>query len=141
MVTIETSWRGAFTSQEANLLHAEAFGTRVYDVSEWDWRHLVERHSLGWVIARATTATSPTAGLVGFANVVWDGLVHAWIQDVMVATVARRHGIGQRLVRVAADGARAAGCEWLHVDFEDDLRSFYVEACGFTPTNAGLLRL
>ena len=37
--------------------------------------------------------------------------------------------------------AREARCEWLHVDFEDDLRSFYFDACGFISTNAGLLRL
>jgi len=139
-VTIETFWRGAFTSQEANLLHAEAFGTRMFTVSEWDWRGLVDAHSLGWVTARVTPV-GETSELIGFVNVVSDGLVHAWIQDVMVATVARRQGIGQQLVRVAADGARLARCEWLHVDFEDDLRSFYFDACGFSPTNAGLLSL
>jgi hypothetical protein len=42
---------------------------------------------------------------------------------------------------MARDGARTAGCEWLHVDFDDDLRPFYFDACGFTPTNAGLIRL
>jgi hypothetical protein len=42
---------------------------------------------------------------------------------------------------VAVERARAAGCEWLHVDFEDHLRGFYFDACGFTPTNAGLIEL
>jgi len=140
-VTIKTTWRGAFTSQEANLLHAEAFGTRVFDVSEWDWRHLVQAHSLGWVTARATVQARETAERVGFVNVVWDGPVHAWIQDLMVAAAARHRGIGRQLVRAAADGAREARCQWLHVDFEDDLRSFYFDACGFISTNAGLLRL
>ena len=32
-------------------------------------------------------------------------------------------------------------CEYLHVDFDDDLSDFYLGACGFTPTNAGLLTL
>jgi GNAT superfamily N-acetyltransferase len=68
-------------------------------------------------------------------------LLHAWVQDVMVATSARRLGLGRRLVAVAADGARAAGCEWLHVDFEERLRPYYLDACGFTPSAAGLLRL
>ncbi len=53
----------------------------------------------------------------------------------------RRQGIATRLVGVATDRARAAGCEWLHVDFEDHLRGFYFTACGFTPTNAGLIAL
>jgi len=79
--------------------------------------------------------------LVGFVNVVWDGLVHAWLQDTMVAASARRRGVGVALVRAAQQGAAAAGCEWLHVDFDDDLRSFYFDACGFTSTNAGLIQL
>jgi hypothetical protein len=29
----------------------------------------------------------------------------------------------------------------ISVDFEDDLRPFYFGACGFAPTNAGLLSL
>jgi hypothetical protein len=29
----------------------------------------------------------------------------------------------------------------MHVDFDDHLRPFYFEACGFTPTNAGLISL
>ena len=79
--------------------------------------------------------------VIGFANVVWDGFVHAWIQDVMVADRVGRQGVGTALVRAAADGARAAGCETLHVDFDADLAPFYIDACGFSPTNAGLLDL
>lgn len=128
-------WRGAFTNQEINALHAEAFSTEVFDESEWNWVDLVRRHSLGWVVARAG------AELVGFVNVLWDGLVHAWLQDTMVAAGARGRGIGTQLVARARDGAKAAGCEYLHVDFEDHLRPFYFGACGFAPTNAGLLTL
>jgi GNAT superfamily N-acetyltransferase len=107
----------------------------VFDESEWNWVELVHRHSLGWVICR------DGSDLVGFVNVLWDGLVHAWLQDTMVAAVARGRGIGTELVAHARDGAKAAGCEYLHVDFEDDLRPFYFDACGFTPTSAGLLSL
>jgi N-acetylglutamate synthase-like GNAT family acetyltransferase len=59
----------------------------------------------------------------------------------MVAAQDRHHGIGARLIATAAQHARAAGCEWLHVDFEDHLTAFYFQACGFTPTNAGLIAL
>ena len=134
-MTAQLAWRGAFSNDEANRLHAEAFGTRVFGADEWNWEHLVAAHSLGWVTARLDSQ------LVGFVNVVWDGLVHAWIQDEMVASAARHRGIGRDLIRLATQGARDAGCEWLHVDFEDHLRDFYFTACGFTPTNAGLLRL
>jgi GNAT superfamily N-acetyltransferase len=134
-MAVEYGWRGDFSNTEMNGLHAEAFETRAYDESEWNWRDQVERHSLGWVVAREADK------LVGFVNVPWDGLVHAWIQDTMVARSARHRGVGKELIAAATRGAREAGCEWLHVDFDDDLREFYFDACGFTPTNAGLIEL
>lgn len=94
---------------------------------------LVHRHSLGRVTARQGPQ------LVGFVNVLWDGLVHAWLQDMMVAAAVRGQGIGTELVRRPRDGAAAAGCDYPHVDFDDHLRPFYFGACGFVPTNAGLL--
>jgi GNAT superfamily N-acetyltransferase len=125
-------WRGAFDNGSVNALHAEAFGHELLDE---DWEGQVRKHSLGWVCAYDDD------GLVGFVNVPWDGGVHAFVMDTVVSTRARRQGIGTRLVAAAAVGARAAGCEWLHVDFEDHLRRFYFEACGFKPTNAGLIAL
>ena len=133
-MAITYAWRGDVSSTELNRLHADAFQTRVYGDDEWDWVAQLA-HSLGWVVARDGDT------LAGFVNVVWDGLVHAWIQDTMVATPARHQGISTELVARAVDQSRAAGCEWLHVDFEDHLRAFYLGACGFEPTNAGLIRL
>jgi N-acetylglutamate synthase-like GNAT family acetyltransferase len=59
----------------------------------------------------------------------------------MVSAHAGRRGVGAQLVAAARNGARAAGCEWLHVNFEDHLKPFYIDSCGFTPTAAGLMRL
>ena len=134
-MAISYLWRGDVANAELNALHAEAFDTRVYRDDEWDWVTQLRDHSLGWVLARDGDT------LVGFVNVLWDGLVHAWVQDTMVATAARHRGIATELVARATAESRAAGCEWLHVDFEDHLRPFYLEACGFTPTNAGLIEL
>lgn len=128
-------WRGVFGNEEINQLHAEAFETRVFTDAEWDWERLTADHSLGWVTARDGDV------LVGFVNVLWDGLVHAWLQDTMVAVAARGHDVGTGVVAVARAQAREAGCEWLHVDFDDHLRSFYFDACGFRPTTAGLIAL
>jgi hypothetical protein len=92
-VTTIFEWRGSFTNAEVNALHAEAFGTRVYDESEWDWVRLTQEHSLGWVVARQD------GDLDGFVNVLWDGLVHAWLQDTMVAMRSRggyRHRPGRQ---------------------------------------------
>ena len=49
-VTFE--WRGQFSNSETNALHAEAFGTRLFDEAEWNWEQQVVTHSLGWVVAR-----------------------------------------------------------------------------------------
>jgi GNAT superfamily N-acetyltransferase len=131
-VEVTYAWRGDFENAEVNALHAEAFEHRVF---EDDWKGQVERHSLGWVCARADGA------FVGFVNVAWDGGIHAFVLDTMVRLSARGQGVGTELVAVAVAEARAAGCEWLHVDFDDHLRSFYFDACGFAPTNAGLVAL
>jgi GNAT superfamily N-acetyltransferase len=128
-------WRGDFENREVNALHTEAFGTRVVTEDERNWRSFLAENSFGWVTAR------DTGRLVGFVNVIWDGLVHAWIQDTMVAADRRSLGIGTRLIDMARDHAGKAGCEWLHVDFDDDLRDFYIGACRFIPTSAGLIHL
>jgi hypothetical protein len=42
---------------------------------------------------------------------------------------------------VAQEKCRSAGCEWLHVDFEEELGAFYLGSCGFSPTTAGVIAL
>ena len=125
-------WRGAFDNASVNALHAEAFDHELLDE---DWEGQVRAHSLGWVCAH------DEEGLVGFVNVPWDGGIHAFVIDTMVSARAARRGVGTRLIEVVVAEAHAAGCEWLHVDFEDHLRRFYFDACGFEPTNAGLIAL
>jgi len=132
---VSYEWRGAFDNPELNQLHIRDFEGRVVDEGEWNWSDQVRRHSLGWVVARNDNA------LIGFVNVPWDGRVHAWIQDLVVATAIRRRGVASRLIDLARVACRDAGCEWLHVDFESYLKPFYFGACGFKPTNAGLIAL
>ena len=129
---IEYCWRGKIDNDALNALHADAFGHGVYND---DWRTQTARHSLGWVTAH------DDGRLVGFLNVPWDGRVHAWLQDVIVSSLDRHRGIGRAMVAVAADHSRAAGCEWLHVDFDEEHREFYIDACGFKPSAAGLIEL
>ncbi|MEU7579461.1 GNAT family N-acetyltransferase [Streptomyces sp. NPDC041068] len=138
-MAITYTWRGDFKDPEVNVLHAEGFDHPLMDI---EWRTQVERHSLGWVCARNGDGKANGAGaLVGFVNVAWDGGVHAFVLDTVVAGQWRGRGIGAALVARAAEGAREARCEWLHVDFDDDLSDFYFEACGFRTTAAGLIAL
>jgi ribosomal protein S18 acetylase RimI-like enzyme len=117
---------------ELSTLHALAFESPV-EVQPWAAR--LERHALTWVGAFSNDR------LVGFVQVCWDGGAHAFVLDTAVHPEYSRQGIGQQLVRAAVEEASAAGCEWLHVDYEPHLADFYLKACGFSPTDAGLLRL
>ena len=129
---IHYEWRAPFANADVNALHAEGFDHAVLDI---DWRGQVERHSLGWVCALEA------GRLVGFVNVAWDGGVHAFVLDTLVGRTRRRQGVGRGLLEVAIRESRSARCEWLHVDFEEELRGFYLDGCGFTPTPAGVLAL
>jgi hypothetical protein len=79
--------------------------------------------------------------LVGFVNVAWDGGVHAFVLDTVVAVGHRHRRIATEMIEICIKKVREARCEWLHVDFEDPLRGFYFDRCGFQPTNAGLIKL
>jgi GNAT superfamily N-acetyltransferase len=95
---------------------------------------VLRRFSAGWVCAYDGDL------LVGFVNVAWDGATHFFLLDTTVAPLHQRRGIGAALVGHAVVLAKDRGGDWLHVDYEEELTTFYA-ACGFTPTPAGLLQL
>jgi GNAT superfamily N-acetyltransferase len=131
LVEVRFAWRAEVTDDELVTLTESHGGT-----SEVGWWNRVRRHSLGWVTARIDDGT-----LIGFVNVAWDGGDHAFLIDTKVHPDHQRRGIGTELVRIAARHAKDAGCEWMEVDFDERLASFYYAACGFVPTQAGLLHL
>ena len=124
-------WRGEVTDAELVEL-TESHGGR----SAPGWWDQIRPHSLGWVVARVANGD-----LVGFVNVAWDGGDHAFLLDTKTRGDHERKGIATSVVALAASHAKAAGCEWLHVDFELALAPFYFDACGFHPTHAGLIHL
>ena len=78
--------------------------------------------------------------LIGFVRLAWDGSIHTFLLEPTVRPDFRRRGIGRSLVGRAVAVARERGMKYVHVDYQPDLREFY-QACGFTPTDAGLIRL
>ena len=125
------AWRALLTDEEMFDLVVSHGGN-----PERGWWDKIRPHSLGWATARTQEGT-----LIGFVNVAWDGSDHAFLIEPKTRGSFQRRGIGTRLVRLAAEQASAAGCAWLHVDFEPHLRAFYFDACGFRPTDAGLVSL
>ncbi|PRX98894.1 GNAT family N-acetyltransferase [Allonocardiopsis opalescens] len=130
-LAIDYRWRAELSDDELAELTASHGGR-----AQRGWWDRVRPHSLGWVSAHREGAP-----LVGFANVAWDGADHAFLLDPKVRPDHQHLGIGTELVRRATAAAGRAGCEWLHVDFEPHLRAFYFDACGFRPTDAGVIRL
>ena len=124
-------WRGPLTDEEMVEL-VEAHGGNA----EVGWWSRIRPRSFGWVTARAEDGR-----LIGFVNVVSDGGDHAFLIDTKTHGQHQRKGIGTMTVRIAAEQAKAAGCEWLHVDFEPHLSAFYFDSCGFRRTEAGLVHL
>ncbi len=129
--SIEYRWRGPISDAEMVRLVRSHGGTAVAG-----WWDQIRPHSLGWVSARFADDT-----LVGFVNVAWDGGDHAFLIDTKVPSGHQHQGIATEVVGRAAQHAKATGCEWLHVDFRDDLAPFYFDACGFRSTEAGLIHL
>ena len=124
-------WRGPISDDEMVDLVDSHGGTSVPG-----WWDRIRGHSLGWIVARSLDGT-----VLGFVNVAWDGGDHAFLLDTKTRGTHQRRGIGTELVRQATRLAKEAGCEWLHVDFESPLGPFYFDACGFRPTDAGLIHL
>ncbi len=87
------------------------------------------------------TARDDSGLSVGFVNVAWDGSDHAFLIDTKTRSSHQRKGLGTTVVRRAVDEARAAGCEWMFVDFEPHLETFYLQSCGFSSAPAGLVHL
>ncbi|TDE94127.1 GNAT family N-acetyltransferase [Occultella glacieicola] len=128
---VQIEWRAPVSDDELVELTTSHGGTP--EVGWWD---RVRPHSLGWVSARTEDGR-----LVGFVNVAWDGGDHAFLIDTKTRPSHQGRGVGTAVVAHAVTQARAAGCEWLFVDFEPPLARFYLDACGFRATPAGLIHL
>jgi ribosomal protein S18 acetylase RimI-like enzyme len=125
--------RFSVQDEELSDLHARASGNRVGEVRPWASR--LSQHSLTWIGAFDSET------LIGFVHACWDGGLHAFLLDTVVDPAYQRRGLGQTLVQALIEQVKDSSCEWLHVDYEPHLSDFYIKACGFRTTPAGLLRL
>ncbi|WP_405593115.1 GNAT family N-acetyltransferase [Streptomyces sp. NBC_01190] len=134
MTTVELKIRFPVDDVVLSALHHAAFDpdSAVDDFTVIPWASRLERHSLTWIGAFSG------ARLVGFVHAVWDGGAHAFVLDTSVHPEFQRRNIGKDLVDAVTVEAVRAGCEWVHVDYDEENVDFYEKACGFRPTPAGL---
>ena len=129
MTDVEIQVRPALTDEQLNALFAAAWPSHT-------------PRTFAPVLARSVAYVGAFRAdrLIGFVNVAGDGGAHAFLLDPTVHPEHQRRGVGLALVRRASELARAAGAEWVHVDYELRLAAFYA-AAGFRPSAAGILRL
>ena len=127
---IEYHVNPAVTNAELDQLYAVSWPNHQ---PPYDFRPELER-SLAFVCAYAGDK------LIGFVRLAWDGSIHTFLLEPTVRPDFRRRGIGRSLVERAVAVARERDMKYVHVDYDPHLREFY-QACGFTPTDAGLIRL
>lgn len=118
------------TNEELNPLFASAWEKHTY----WDFMP-VHEHSLCYVCAYHGEK------LVGYVNLAWDGAQHAFILDTTVHRDYQHRGIGAQIVKEAVRFARSQNLDWVHVDFDPHLKTFYFDKCGFKSTDAGLVNV
>ena len=129
-MAIEYRLNPTVTNADLDRLYASAWPNHQ---PSYDFRTELE-HALVFAGAYADGA------LIGFVRLAWDGGAQAFLLEPTVHPDFRRQGIGRSLVERVVAVARERGMERVHVDHTPDLRDFY-RACGFTPTDAGLIRL
>ena len=76
--------------------------------------------------------------LIGFLNVISDGIGDAFLLDLMVAPDFQSRGIGQALVKKAVMELTDDGIRCIHATFTSDLVGFY-RKCGFPIFSAGII--
>lgn len=76
--------------------------------------------------------------LVGFVNVISDGVADAFLLDLIVHPSVQRRGIGKALVDAAIAALTTDGIRCIQVTFDSDLEGFYRDR-GFYIFKAGII--
>lgn len=78
--------------------------------------------------------------LIGYADVVSDGVADAYIRDLVVHPDHQREGVGSRLLLLLVETARDSGIRMISTVFEPGLAAFYRKA-GFHLVSGGMIDL
>ena len=125
MSEVELILRGEVSSKELNALFRDAYPEH----EDKDFHRTLSRCD-AYVVARRGSE------LVGFAKIIGDDDLHAFLLDPIVRSDLRRRGIGRQLIAICEQEAAALGYKYLHVDFEPQNEAFYT-SLGFRGSLAG----
>ena len=104
----------------------------------WDAALDLYRRSLGRTYAWAGCFVEEQ--LIGYADVVSDGVADAYIRDLVVHPDHQRKGVGSRLLSLLVETVRDAGVRMVSTVFEPGLAAFYRRA-GFHLVSGGMIDL
>lgn len=99
---------------------------RLREAVGWDARIDKYQRILGSTYLCATCFLKDD--LVGYVDVVSDGVDDAYVRDLMVHPEHQRQGIGSKLIRMVIEAVRPSGIKMLSVILEPDEADFYRQA-------------
>ena len=104
------------------------------ETAGWDARLEKYQKILGNIYLCATCFHGDE--LVGYVDVISDGIDDAYMRDLMVNPEHGRHGLASNLIAMTAERLKGRGVEMLSVLFEPCLEGFYHQA-GFHVMGGG----
>ena len=102
----------------------------------WDGR--VEKYKKKLGRSYLCVACFDTSMLVGYADVVSDGVDDAYVRDVIVHPDYQHRSIGTKLLDMISKRIRSDGIKMVHVIFDPSLETFYRQA-NFTIMLSGIM--
>jgi len=84
------------------------------------------------------TVRNPDGCLVAYMSILSDGIVDAFLLDLVVHPQYQKKGIGKQIVKRAITDIKAAGIRCIQVTFNNSLEAFYAK-CGFHIIKGGII--
>ena len=120
---------------ESPVLKAEQVAA-LREAVGWDGRVEKYRQILGNTYLCAACFSDDR--LVGYVDVISDGIDDAYIRDLAVHPDYQRRGIGSKLIAMVLERVRSDGIRMVNVVFEPELAKFHRRA-GFTIMAGGII--
>jgi GNAT superfamily N-acetyltransferase len=102
------------------------------------WDRMQGKYDLILARSYAHYSIADDSHLIGFVNVISDGVADAFLVDLMVHPDFQHQGIGKALIAHAINDLKAEGIRCIQSIFAPELEPFY-QVCGFHIVKAGII--